>query len=517
LSISKKELFPRSSGILLHPTSLPGPYGIGDLGAWAYRFIDTLAAAGQSVWQVLPLGPTGFAESPYQCFSAFAGNTNLISLDKLVEAGWLTPRDVASKPYFSPRRVNYSDVIEHHDELLSLAYDRAAQDPTACAQFKSWTAHSDRWWLDDYALFMALKEYHGGQPWTQWTEGEALREKQALNAARVNHSCRMAEHRFRQWVFDRQWQALRRYAHARGVRIIGDIPIYVAHDSSDVWSHPELFDLQMDGSPTFIAGVPPDYFSATGQRWGNPLYLWDEHRKTGYDWWFRRIKATLQQVDILRIDHFRAFDRYYKIPADRKTAQGGRWVNGPKLDFLHALRAMLCDELGYTPDSLPIIAEDLGDDLGDAPKLRDAMDLPGMKVLQFAFGPNPDERARFQPHNHTENFIVYTGTHDNNTFMGWWTCESSAEDRRRLLDYVGADHIAEPHWTLIEMGMQSIAHTFVIPLQDVLGGGPSTRMNRPGVPTGNWRWRCLPGDIPDDIRGTAWDRLRQLTLDGERD
>ena len=502
-------LFPRSSGILLHPTSLPGPYGIGDLGQWAYDFVDYLVSAGQSIWQVLPLGPTGFGESPYQTHSSFAGNTNLISLDLLVERGWLSPDDLADVPNFAPSfKADYERAIRYHDELLSLAYDRFVTDSDARAACDRWCAEDEQWWLDDFALFMALKEFHGGAPWTAWTEDEALRTSQALGASRKMHSTRIREHRFRQWVFFSQWNDLKTYANERGVRIIGDLPIYVAHDSSDVWVSPELFDLDQRGNPNFIAGVPPDYFSSTGQRWGNPLYVWEEHRNTGYEWWIRRVSAVLRRVDIVRIDHFRAFDRYYKIPADRPTAQGGRWVNGPKLEFFRALS----DGLGRELDELPIIAEDLGDDLGDAIKLREDLNLPGMAILQFAFGENPAERDRFQPHKHVRNMVVYTGTHDNNTVLGWWYNDTSEADHQRMRDYVGKTVIPDPHWELIRLGMESGAHTFIVPMQDVLGLGSSARLNRPGVPSGQWRWRVTARQLSE----APWERLNSMTRTANR-
>ncbi len=504
---NRESLFPRSSGVLLHPTSLPGPYGLGDLGEWAYRFVDCLAAAGQTVWQVLPLGPTGYGESPYQGFSTFAGNTNLISLDKLVEHDWLSAGELADHPYFSSRRADYAAAITYHDELLSLAYDRFVQNQADFDACQAWCHDEERRWLDDFALFMSLKEFHGGRPWTDWNESEIFREKQALQAARTMHACRTAEHRFRQWVFYEQWDELRAYANSKQIRIVGDIPIYVAHDSSDVWVNPELFDLDFYGRPNFIAGVPPDYFSATGQRWGNPLYLWDEHKRTGYDWWIRRMQAMFKLVDIVRIDHFRAFDLYYKIPVKRDTAQGGRWVNGPKIEFFRSVSK----GLGRALDELPIIAEDLGDDLGAAIQLRKDLRLPGMAILQFAFGGTPDDQNRFLPDNHEKNTVVYTGTHDNNTVLGWWCCESGEAARESLRRYVGKNTIAAPNWELIEMGMQSPAHTFIVPLQDVLDQGASARMNKPGVPAGQWRWRCLPGDLPDDIGGTPWERLAALT------
>jgi 4-alpha-glucanotransferase len=496
-------LFPRSSGILLHPTALPGPYGIGDLGQAAYAFIDTLASAGQTVWQILPLGPTGFGESPYQTFSSFAGNTNLISLDKLKENGWLTDADLAHRPYFPARKMDYPTVIAYHDELLSLAFDRFMRDANAQVEFEAWCASDAAFWLENWALFIAIKEFYGLQPWTSWAREQAFRAEAALREARTMHQPRIMEHRFRQWVFHRQWNALRAYANAAGIRIVGDLPIYVAHDSADVWVNRHLFDLDGRGYPNHIAGVPPDYFSSTGQRWGNPLYMWDEHARTGYAYWIRRLNAMLRQVDIVRIDHFRAFDRYYSIPGDHPTAQGGHWVPGPKMDYFRAVSA----GLGRALDELPIIAEDLGDDIADAVALRQKLHLPGMAILQFAFSGGGDD-SRFLPDNHEENMIVYTGTHDNNTVWGWWTCEASDHEKERLAEIAGKKVITDPAWELIEMGMASVGHTFVAPLQDVLGLGLSARMNKPGVPGGQWRWRCLPQDL--DPRAAHWARLAHL-------
>lgn len=322
------------------------------------------------------------------------------------------------------------------------------------------------------------------------------------------HACRLDEIRWRQWVFATQWDALRSYANGKGIRIVGDIPIYVAQDSSDVWTRPDLFELDETGAPTAVAGVPPDYFSATGQRWGNPLYRWDRHKATGYDWWIKRIQAALEIVDIVRIDHFRGFDRFWRIPATEPTAIGGEWVQGPQMDFFEALS----EGLGAELDELPLIAEDLGDDLGHALVLRDELNLPGMVILQFAFGANESEQERFRPEAHRENSIVYTGTHDNNTVLGWWWCESSPADRDRMREALGQDEIAEPHWALIEMGMASPAHTFIAPLQDVIGLGASARMNRPGIATGQWRWRVTP----EQLERAPWDRLKALTIQYNR-
>ena len=381
--------FPRSSGVLLHPTSLPGPYGIGDLGPAARAFVDQLAAAQQTYWQILPLGPTGFGDSPYQCLSSFAGNTNLVSLDTLVASGWLTEDDVADRPRFRARWVDYEPAVAWREEMLTLAHERFALRGSGADReaFRQWCADSADW-LEDFVLFIALKEKNGGKPWVEWPRAEATYGRGAAETARKALRGRLEEHRFRQWLFATQWAALRTYANRRGIRIIGDIPIFVGHDSCDVWVNPDLFDLDEHGYPRFIAGVPPDSFSPTGQRWGNPLYAWTKHQETKYEWWIRRIDATFAQVDVLRIDHFRGLDRYWRIPAGDPTAERGRWQPGPGRAFFEALGP---ERNGR------IIAEDLGDDLGGAIDLRDELHLPGMIVLQFAFTGTPAERERFRP------------------------------------------------------------------------------------------------------------------------
>ncbi len=488
--------FPRAAGVLLHPTSLPGRYGIGDLGEWAYRFVDWLEATGQSVWQILPLGPTSYGDSPYQTLSAFAGNPLLISLDKLVSSGWLTAADTASIPDFPVGQVDYGWVIPYYNTMLSRAFERFDADGDAAVKgdFEAWCAENDRW-LGDYALFAALKDLYTGQPWVEWPEAEALRDPAALDAARRTHARRIEEHRFRQWVFHTQWFELKAYAAGKGIRFIGDIPIFVAHDSSDVWANPSKFYLDEKGHPTVVAGVPPDYFSPTGQRWGNPLYRWDRMKASGYAWWLDRIRACLNVVDIVRVDHFRGFAAYWEIPASEETAVKGEWVPGPGADFLQAVR----DALGV----LPIIAEDLGVITPDVEALRDGFDLPGMKVLQFAWS---DPKNPFLPHNHSPNSVVYSGTHDNNTSLGWWQQETNDHSRALLSQYAGGE-VTEPNWTLIRLGMMSVGHTFVAPMQDVLGVGPEGRMNTPGRPSGNWTWRFVPKDLDNPAR----DRLAQFT------
>ncbi len=391
-------LFPRASGILLHPTSLPGRCGVGNLGAPARRFVDWLADAGQSWWQVLPLGPTTWGDSPYQTLSAFAGNPLLIDPDPLVADGWLTPDDLGASPPFPADHVDFGRVLPFMNELLDRACDRFQVLGTAAQR-----AEHDAWiraqtaWLDDWALYAALKEAHDGRPWHAWPAPLARRDPAALAAARAAHAALVARHRFRQWVFHRQWAALRAYAQARGVRLLGDVPIFVAHDSADVWAHRELFQLDAAGQPTVVAGVPPDYFSKTGQRWGNPLYRWDALRARGYDWWIARFRQALALVDAVRIDHFRGFAANWEIPAAEPTAVKGRWVPGPGADLFHAVR----DALG----ALPIVAEDLGVITPDVEALRDELDLPGMKVLQFAWS---DPRNPFLPHAHVPNAVVYS-------------------------------------------------------------------------------------------------------------
>lgn len=471
-------LFPRSSGILLHPTSLPGPYGIGDLGQNAYRFVDWLVEHGQSIWQVLPLGPTSYGDSPYQTLSAFAGNPNLISFDLLIEDDLLTEIDLGDVPPFPTDHVDYGWIIGWHDEKLKLAYQRFKGQGSAelNAEFSRWCSDNNGW-LEDYALFVALKIKNGLRPWTEWPEEEALRDEKALKAAQKNLASAIDEQRFRQWLFARQWGDLKTYANERGVRLFGDIPIFVAHDSADVWANQGDYYLDEKGHPTVIAGVPPDYFSPTGQRWGNPLYRWDVMSGRGYTWWISRFRTTLKQVDYIRIDHFRGFDAYWEIPATEETAINGTWVPGPGAHFFEKIKEALGD--------LPIIAEDLGVITETVEALRDDFNLPGMKVLQFAWS---DPTNPFLPHQHPVNAIVYTGTHDNNTTIGWWENEVDDDARAFIQDYL-ALAIDNINWTLIRQAMRSPAHTCVFPMQDILGLGPEGRMNTPGKESGNWTWR----------------------------
>jgi 4-alpha-glucanotransferase len=466
----------RSGGILLHPSSLPGPYGIGDLGSSAFRFIDWLAQAGCRLWQVLPLGPTGYGDSPYQCFSAFAGNPYLISPEYLLRDDLLHPDDLRQIPDFPTGRVDFGRIIPWKLNLLERAYLRfeAGGDAHQHAFDRFCAEHVN--WLPDYALFMAIKEANSGGPWSEWPEPLRKRDPEALSEASRKHAHAVRRYSFYQFVFYRQWAQLRSFAHERDIRIIGDIPIFVAYDSADVWARPEYFYLDKEGQPTVVAGVPPDYFSKTGQLWGNPLYRWDRLKQEDYGWWLDRLRATLGLVDFVRLDHFRGFAGYWEIPAGNPTAETGRWVSGPGADFF--LRVQ--DELG----DLPIIAEDLGEITPDVSELRDQFNLPGMKILQFAFS-GPDNP--FLPHNYPGNCVAYTGTHDNDTSKGWF--DSAPENEREFsLRYLGTnpDDFTRD---LIHAAWSSVAKFAVAPMQDFLNLGPEGRMNYPGRMGGNWTWR----------------------------
>jgi 4-alpha-glucanotransferase len=484
--------FDRRSGVLLHPTSLPGPHGLGDLGDAALRWLDWLQSAGQGLWQVLPLGPTGYGDSPYQSFSSFAGNPYLISLVRLEREGWLRGGDLSEDP-FGAGRVDFGPVIEFRLAALHRAAERwyADADPEARAAFADFRARAG-WWLDDFALFMALKEAHGGRAWVDWAPALRGRDPEALAAARRDHARVIERHMLWQWWFDAQWSSVRAAAAERGIRILGDVPIFVAFDAADTWANQELFDLGPDGEPSVVAGVPPDYFSATGQRWGNPLYLWDRHAERGFDWWIARVRRTLELVDLLRIDHFRGFEAYWEIPANEPTAERGRWRPGPGGAFLDALQGALATDSGA---QLPIVAEDLGVITPAVEALRDAHALPGMKVLQFAFAGGSQDP--YLPHNYPRNAVVYTGTHDNDTSASWFAQAPEAE-RQHLCRYLNVDG-AHPAWSLWRLAQASVADTAVAPLQDLLGLGSEGRMNTPGAANGNWGWRFGWDDLPADL------------------
>ncbi len=492
--------FKRVSGILLHPTSLPGPYGIGDLGPQAYRFLDFLADSGCNLWQVLPLGPTGYGDSPYQCFSAFAGNPYLISPDELMGDGLLIPEDLHDRPDFSAARVDFGLVIPWKLSLLERAFQHftSASQPDLREALSAFRAENAAW-LDDFTLFMALKEAHGGGSWDGWPEPLRARDADVLVEARQTYADAISRHTFYQFLFYRQWNNLRAHANSRGIQIIGDIPIFVAYDSSDVWSHPNLFFLDEHSKPTVVAGVPPDLFSSTGQRWGNPLYDWEVHKKDGYAWWLERLQATLKTVDIIRLDHFRGFAGYWEIPAGNPTAEFGRWVPGPGMDFFDALMSDLQEKTGVK--DLPIIAEDLGVITSDVVALRDRYHLPGMRILQFAFS-GPDNP--FLPHHYIPNCVAYTGTHDNDTARGWFEAAKDHE-RNFALKYLGVDgnHFA---WDLIRTVWASAAVFAIAPMQDFLNLDTAARMNYPSKLGGNWAWRMAEDDLSDELLG----KLREL-------
>jgi len=483
--------FRRSCGIILHPTSLPGRFGIGEMGAEAYRFIDWLAAAGQKIWQVLPLGPTGYGDSPYQCFSAFAGNPLLIDLEPLVEEGLLEGGDLDSAPSFPEDEVDYGRVIEFKIPLLNKASRafHARASGSEREDYDDFTArHAD--WLDDFALFMAVKGAHKGAVWTRWERGIAQREPAAMEAWRRRLREEVEAQKFQQYLFFKQWEALRNYCHERGIVIMGDLPIYVAHDSSDVWADPELFLLDENGDPAYVAGVPPDYFSATGQLWGNPIYRWDVMARRGYGWWMERFQATLGMVDMVRVDHFRGFEAYWQVPAGESTAMNGEWVKGPGAQLFEVVEAAL--------GRLPIVAENLGVITPEVEAIRKRFGYPGMSILQFAFGNDP-QGPDFRPHNYPRERVAYTGTHDNDTTVGWWnstaatgsvrTSEDIRKEREFASKYLATDG-TEINWVLIRTVLASVADIALYPMQDVLGLGTEARMNLPGRPTGNWRWRC---------------------------
>ena len=499
----------RSSGILLHPTSLPGRYGIGDLGTAAYDFVDFLVAANQSLWQILPLGPTGYGDSPYQCFSAFAGNPLLVSPDALVEDGLLKTTDLKNAPNFPSASVDYGSVIDFKQSLLQQAFEnfKAESSEGLQKEFDMFCEQSNLW-LQDYAIFRACKDEHDGKEWTKWNEHLRNRENNALHFFQENHSEEITAHKFYQFLFFRQWFKLALYANSKGIKIIGDVPIFVAHDSADVWANPHLFDLNSDGTPREVAGVPPDYFSETGQLWGNPIYRWDLIERTGYQWWINRIKASLAQVDIIRLDHFRGFEKYWAVPAEEKNAINGKWKDGPGATLFQALQKALGEEL-------PIIAEDLGVITEEVDALRDQFNFPGMRILQFAFG--TDEQADdFKPFNYPQNCVVYTGTHDNDTTIGWFTSSDEGdttrsmdevnEERDYILKYLGTNG-KEINWDLIRLALASVARIAVIPMQDILSVGAEGRMNVPARESGNWGWRYKSSDLTEKIG----ERLLELT------
>jgi 4-alpha-glucanotransferase len=491
----------------LHPTSLPSRFGVGDLGREAYSFVDFLVAGGQSLWQVMPLGPTGYGDSPYSGFSAFAGNTNLISPERLAADGLLSNDDLARFPALSEDRVEYGEVIKRKGALLEKAYEnfKRSGNNNHREQLKGFRHYAESW-LDDYAFFSALRDSNRGAAWNTWEQGLARRDAAALREARERLSDRIDAHKFFQYLFFKQWLELRLYCKEKGIRIIGDMPIFVAHNSADVWANPDLFKLEADGSPTVVAGVPPDHFSKTGQLWGNPLYNWDRMRADKFVWWTERMRATLRLVDIVRMDHFRGFAACWEIPAEDETAENGKWVDVPGRELFDALKNRLGE--------MPVIAEDLGTITPDVHALRHELGFPGMRVLQFAFGGDP--RDTHLPHNYDHDTVVYTGTHDNDTVAGWFNAEpgeGSTQDaaqiereRELCLKYLNTDG-EKINWDFIRAALASVADISIIQLQDVLGLDSSGRMNVPASEQGNWGWRFKPGALNEELS----DRLKDMT------
>ena len=485
-----KMLSERYSGILAHPTSFPSHYGIGDFGKGAYDFINFLVGAGQKIWQILPLGPTGYGDSPYQSFSSFAGQPLLISPDLLLKDGLLFGEDLLEYPRFSPDHVYYGDVIPAKMALLRRSFERFCEssDIALIREYNSF-CEKEAWWLEDYALFMAGKDAHEGRCWLEWKDSMRDADEDCKDKWRTRLSDDVRFYRYIQFLFFRQWHALREYAHVNGILIVGDIPIFTSIDSADVWANRELFQLEQDGYPTVVAGVPPDYFSATGQLWGNPLYDWNAHKKTGYEWWVRRVQHQLELVDFLRIDHFRGFEKYYAIPYGATDATAGAWKKGPGADLFKRFTEVFGKEL-------PIWAEDLGIITPEVEKLRDRFGLPGMKVLQFAFE-NPMDNDMLPYRFTTENCICYTATHDNDTTMGWYhSLKPKLQDRiRRYLNTDG--NII--HYDMIRAAMSSIAKYSICPIQDLLGFGSDCRMNTPAVAGGNWAFRFRTDHLTPDL------------------
>ena len=498
----------RLAGVLLHPTSLPGRFGIGDLGPECIRLLDWIRDAGLGWWQVLPLGPTSYGDSPYQCFSAFAGNPMLVSPDLLVADGLLKPLDIEPPP-FPHAKIDYGWVIQWKTALLRIAHRNFLRDQPAelVAAYAAFKKRKDiATWLEDYALFRVCKDLHDGKAWDQWDKKLRTRDAAALKKVATANAENVDFHAFAQFLFFSQWERVREAAKKRGVGIIGDAPIYVAYDSSDTWANQDIFMLDKNGLPKAVAGVPPDYFSATGQLWGNPLYDWDVLAERKYDWWISRMQSVFNTVDVVRLDHFRGFMGYWAVKFGEKTAVNGKWMRGPGAPFFAALQRKF--------KSLPIIAEDLGEITPDVIEVRDKFNLPGMKIMQFAFGVAnttdpivPDPGHAFHLHNHTENMVVYTGTHDNDTTMGWWRSGTNPRERAHLQMYLATDGNMA-NWDLIRASFMSVARTAVIPMQDFLGLGTECRMNFPGKAEANWAWRMTGDQLNWDVAR----RVRSMAL-----
>jgi 4-alpha-glucanotransferase len=481
-----QSLFSRSAGILMHISSLPGKYGIGDFGGSAYQFVDFLQASGMKLWQFLPLAPTGYGNSPYSAYSAFACNHYFISPDVLVKRGYLTETDTASTPLFSEETVEFDRVIAHKMTLLEMAYESFAEDKHEgdTKAFESFCT-AQKSWLDDYALFMAIKGENNNDDWSKWSEGQRMKTASTMTAVKKKLASRINFHKFLQFEFNRQWLELKQYANSKGIKFVGDIPIFVAYDSADVWAKKEQFRLDDRGLPTVVAGVPPDYFSATGQLWGNPHYHWDVMKKSNFSWWGDRFTRMFELFDIVRIDHFRGFEAFWEIPFGEKTAINGTWVKAPG----SALFASLRKKFG----NVPIIAEDLGVITDEVTALRKESSFPGMKILQFGFEScNPQDA--FLPHNYELDCVVYTGTHDNDTSLGWFRSVKRSS-QEFTVQYLHANNEHELVWAMIESAFASVATMAIFPMQDVLTLGSEARLNTPGVAEGNWGWRLKPNVV----------------------
>jgi 4-alpha-glucanotransferase len=499
----------RASGILLHPTSLPGRFGIGDLGNEAYRFADFLAQTGQRLWQILPLGPTGYGNSPYQCLSDRAGNHILISPEKLLDGGFLEHDDLNNLPVFPDSHVDYNAVTDLKDRILQKSFEvfKKGSKSTQQEEFNNFCIQNVAW-LDTFSLYMAIKDAHGLTGWTEWEDDIKWRKPEALKSWNDRLQDRINYHKYLQYHFFKQWSELKQYCNARGIRIIGDIPIFIALDSAEVWENPDLFHLDENGKPTVVAGVPPDYFCETGQLWGNPIYRWDVMEKDGFTWWIERVRAVGLLVDIIRIDHFRGFEKYWEIPATDTTAKNGRWVPTPGVKLFKAI--------GRSLGAFPIIAEDLGVITPEVDALREQFNIPGMRVLQFAFGNDP-KADDYKPHNYIKNCVVYTGTHDNNTTIGWFAGgdiglttlakKESDKERQLAMRYIGTDG-HEVNWDFIRLASMSVADTAIIPMQDILGLGSEARMNLPGTTSGNWTWRFTFDMLTPEMK----EKLKEMTV-----
>ena len=489
----------REAGILLGVSSLPSRYGIGCFDRAAYEFVDALASAGQKLWQILPIGPTSYGDSPYQAFSTFAGNPYFISLEDLIERGWLTEEEcMAAGLGEDPRSVDYGQLYEERRKLLRTAFSRSS---LAGSEDYEAFVKKEAGWLEDYALFMALKDAHGGASWTEWEMPLRMRSEEALAEARDRYAEDISYYRFLQYLFSCEWSNILAYAHEKGVRIVGDIPIYVALDSVDVWASPELFQLDEARLPVEIAGCPPDAFAADGQLWGNPLYDWEAHEKTGFDWWIRRIRHCYETCDILRIDHFRGFDEYFAIPAGDKNAVGGRWKKGPGRSLFEAIsgaigeREIIAEDLGYVTEGVRQLIKDTG--------------FAGMKLFEFAFDSRDTGQAKdYLPHNYPVNAAAYTGTHDNAPLKAWFS-EILPEERKTVFSYLALPESEEaPVYAMVCATLRSVARIAVIPMQDWLGYGSESRMNTPSTSGENWKWRLLPGEFTEELQ----EKIRRATL-----